>query len=245
MQQNFDTAAFFDEDYFYFTGGSFDDDTNEREVQLIWQLLDLQPDMHILDLGCGYGRISNLLAKMQCHVVGLDNNNKFLDIARAEAQSLKTDAVYQYGDMRSLEWENQFDRVIMWFSTFGYFADTENHAVLAGTLRSLKTGGQLLLDLMNRDGVISTLPRDFVMEREENLEIHRHQYDPLTGRVNAERIVVREGHIRRASYFIRLFTFTEIRDWLLNAGFSHVEAFGSDRCPFSIRSDRMLVRASK
>jgi hypothetical protein len=42
---------------------------------------------------------------------------------------------------------------------------------------------------------------------------------------------------------VRLFAFPELRDWLLAAGFSRVEAFGEDGATFSAASRRLLAVA--
>lgn len=58
----FDFGAVFDEDYLYFFDLLFGEERNERDVETIWCLLELEPGMEVLDLGCGHGRIANRLA---------------------------------------------------------------------------------------------------------------------------------------------------------------------------------------
>jgi hypothetical protein len=41
----------------------------------------------------------------------------------------------------------------------------------------------------------------------------------------------------------RLFTFTELRDWLLAAGFTDVDGYGDDATPLSPPSRRLIVTA--
>jgi hypothetical protein len=40
--------------------------------------------------------------------------------------------------------------------------------------------------------------------------------------------MVRGGRVRRIPFFVRMFTFTELRDWLLAAGFTSVQDYGED-----------------
>ena len=56
------------------------------------------------------------------------------------------------GDMRRLPWAEQFDACINLFTAFGYFEDeAENQQVLHQVQRVLKPGGELFLDVSNRD----------------------------------------------------------------------------------------------
>lgn len=70
-----------------------------------------------------------------------------------------------------------------------------------------------------------------------------NRFDPLTGRNMVERIVVRDGRVRRVPYFVRLFTFPELRDWLLQAGFTKVSGYGEDGAALTAEHRRMLVVA--
>ena len=68
-------------------------------------------------------------------------------------------------------------------------------------------------------------------------------YDPVTGRVHNRRTIVRDGRVRTVNFGVRMFTFVELRDWLLGAGFQRVEGFGQDGTPLTLASRRMIVRA--
>jgi cyclopropane fatty-acyl-phospholipid synthase-like methyltransferase len=58
---SFDFEGAFDEDYLYFYAEKLEANA-ESDAELIWRLLELQPDMEVLDLACGHGRITNRLA---------------------------------------------------------------------------------------------------------------------------------------------------------------------------------------
>jgi hypothetical protein len=74
--------------------------------------------------------------------------------------------------------------------------------------------------------------------------IDQPSYDISTGRMHTVRTVLRAGQVRRMRFFTRLFTFTELRDWLLGAGFASVDALDEQGMPLSLESRRMLVRAT-
>ena len=146
--------------------------------------------------------------------------------------------------MRSLPWTHEFDRVVNWFTAFGYFDDAGNRDVLRQIANALKPGGRFVVDLMNRDWLVQNLqPERIAAELDGDLMVDRSRIDPLTSRVLTDRFVVRGGQVRRVSFFVRLFTFTELRDWLIDAGFTVVDGYGEDSAPLSPTSRRLVVVA--
>jgi hypothetical protein len=60
------------------------------------------------------------------------------------------------------------------------------------------------------------------------------------GRANARRTIIRHGRARHSSFFTRLFSFTELRDWLHDAGFHTVEGYAGDGTPLTATARRMI-----
>jgi SAM-dependent methyltransferase len=242
----FDAEGLFDEDYLYFYAGMLNNARSDADTEVIWRLLDLQPGMRILDLACGHGRIANRLASRGCQVTGIDATPLFLDQARRDADTHGVSVDYVDGDMRSLPWTQHFDRVINWFSAFGYFDDPGNRQVLTQIAQVLKPGGRVVLDLINRDWLVREFQAERIAaERNGDLMIDRSRLDSLTSTVFTERIVVRGGRTRRIPFFLRLFTFTELRDWLVAVGFTDVNGYGEDAAPLSPTSRRLIVTAQR
>jgi SAM-dependent methyltransferase len=241
----FDAEALFDDDYLYFYAERLSDERSDAEVELIWRLLELEPGMQVLDLACGHGRIANRLAARGCRVAGLDSATGFLELARRDAAARGVAPAYVRGDMRSLPWAGGFERVLSWFTAFGYFDDAGNRQVLAEVARVLAPGGRLLVDLNNRDWLAREFQPAHLVERDGDLLLDRNRFDALSSRVVTERLVLRDGRVRRFPFFTRLFTFTELRDWLLAAGFAAVDGYGHEGVPLSRTSPRMLVVARR
>jgi len=241
--------VFAPDDYLHFYDERLSAERTDGEVVLIWRLLGLEPGMAVLDLACGHGRITQRLARRGCQVVGLDSSPGFLELARRDAAALAWPEVvapeYILGDMRHLPWSEHFDRILNWFTAFGYFNDEGNRQVLREAQRALKPGGKLLVELNNRDAILSHLQHASVVERNGNYMIDQTRYDVPTGRLITERTVIRDGMVRQMHFFVRMFTFPELRDWLLAADFSSVEAFDEQAAPLALESRRMLVVATK
>ena len=241
--------VFAPDDYLYFYHLRLSAERTEGEVELIWRLLGLESGMAVLDLACGHGRIANRLAERGCQVVGLDASPGFLDVARRDAVALAHQGIvapeYVLGDMRHFPWNERFDGIVNWFTAYGFFDDEGNRGVLHEAQRALKPDGKLLIEHINRDVVLSHLQGAAVVERDGNYMIDQSRYDVTSGRMLTERTILRGGQTRRMRFFVRMFTFPELRDWLLAAGFSRVEGIDEQGTPLALQSRRMLILATK
>jgi len=242
----FDTEQVFTlNHYYYFFPEDMLPEQIEREVGAIWKVLDLGPGMEVLDLACGNGRIANALAARGCLMTGLDITPAFLESARQVAVAKDLTATYYLGDMRALPWTNRFDCIVNWMSAYGYFADEENRQVLSEAHRALKPGGELLLELNNREWVLKHFQRASVIERDGNYMADQRYYDVFSGRVYTQRLILFEGQQSRMRFFVREFSFHELAAWLRQAGFQDVNGYDWEGQPFSLQSQRMIVVAEK
>jgi SAM-dependent methyltransferase len=259
MANLFDAAAMYDEDYLHFfaaPGGGTQfaahgpavpgtGSSARAAAELAWRLLDLRPGLSVLDLACGHGELAGALAARGCAVTGLDSSAPFLDRARADAAAAGLSVEYVAGDMRELPWAGRFDRVVSWSTAFGYFSDAANRAVLGQIARALRPGGRLAMDLDNLTRFLASYVTSRVVAARQNgdMLVDRYHLDPLTGRFEAERTVIRDGRTRQVTFVKRLFGFPELRDWLLAAGFAAVAGYGKDGQPLTAEHQRMVIVA--
>ena len=247
-EPEFDFEGAFDENYLYFYAELLDRRT-DSDIELIWRHLELEPGMEVLDLACGHGRIANRLAARGCRVTGLDSSEYFLHLARQDARDrgLEREGAVEYvhGDMRHLPWTDRFDRIVNWFTAFNYFDDKGIQRVLVQAAAALKPGGLLGLEMNSFASLLRRFVPTSVIRRGEDLMIDEHQLDVLTGRMLVERTIIRDGRTRRVPFFTRLLTYTELRSWLLAAGFTQTSGSGADQGPLTVDSRRMIVIARR
>ena len=119
------------------------------EAAAVWRLLRLKPGSRVLDLACGTGRHSVLLARRGAFVVGVDKTAAYLKEARRAARGLDN-CLFARGDMRRLAFQGEFDAALNLWTSFGYFAKPSDDIVaLKGVARALKPGGLFLIDLLD------------------------------------------------------------------------------------------------
>lgn len=241
------TAEIFSpEVYLYFYSEFLNPERTRRDADFLEQALEPPAGGRLLDIGCGAGRLSNLLASRGYRVTGIDVSTPFLQIAEGDAACLNLKTVeYRHQDMRAMEWEEEFDAAFCYFTTFGYFSDAENADVLRRVARALKPGGRFLVEMINRDAILRAPFGQRVIERDENFQIDHSHYDPLTGRLQTTRTIILDGRKRTGSFSVRLFTACELVHWLESNGLEYAALYGETGAPYSMQGIRMSVVGRK
>jgi len=117
----------------------------------------------ILDLGCGTGNHSILLAKRGYEVCGVDfsEDMRMVAIEKTSLEEVKNPPSFVQGDIRSIELGKQFDAVSMFFAVLGYQITNEDViAALKSVRRHLKIGGLFIFDVWYGPAVLSIRPSE-------------------------------------------------------------------------------------
>jgi SAM-dependent methyltransferase len=191
-----------------------DDDDAERLASLIAEYAPLD-GLRVLDLACGPGRHAAQFATRGARVVGFDLSMPLLSRARHRPGPALT---LVRGDMRHLPFRPEsFDLVVNLFTSFGYFADDAQHAlVLRGAADVLRPGGSFVLDYLNAEMVRDTLvPHEERQVGERRVAVERS--------ISADdRFVIKEMHLvddgRSFVERVRLFTREELEAMVETAG---------------------------
>jgi len=198
-----------------------------REVQFIEESLAVQKGGIMLDLGCGAGQHAVELASRGYSVVGYDLSLTMLAQAADEAQERSQKLNLLQGDMREMAFEEMFDGVYSWGTSFGYFDGEKNLDVLRRVHRSLRQGGMFLMDIVNRDYIITRLPSLSWFEGDGCVCMDDANFDSIMSRLNVKRtLMLDDGRTREIEFAIRLFSLHEIGKMLNDVGFRVVEVSG-------------------
>lgn len=101
----------------------------------------------ILDVACGKGRHSKVLANMGFDVTGIDLAIASIEEAKKSEHELLH--FFQH-DMRLPFWINYFDFAFNFFTSFGYFKTQREHNNTIRTIaQSLQTNGIFVIDYLN------------------------------------------------------------------------------------------------
>jgi SAM-dependent methyltransferase len=221
----------------------------DREVGFIEDALGCDKGATILDLGCGPGEQAVALATRGYEVIGIDLSLAMLARASDEASEKNQRINFLQGDMRDLTFDEAFDGIYCWGTTFGYFDDQKNAEVIQKIHRALRRGGRFLLDVVNRDYITPRTPSMVWFEGDGCVCMDEAQLNAITSRLVVKRTMMMEdGRQREIEYSIRLYALHELGKLLHDNGFRVVEASGDTSTPgnyFGAESPRILILAEK
>ena len=220
-----------------------------KEVDFIEESLGCEAGAMVLDLACGTGRHAVELATRGYQVVGFDLSLAMLARASDEAQDRGQKINFVQGDMRDMTFEETFDGVYSWNTSFGFFDEEKNGGVIAKVHRSLKKGGQFLLDVVNRDYIIRQAPSLAWFEGDGCICMDEMQIDFITSRMRVKRtLMMDDGRTKEIEYSVRVYALHELGKLLHDNGFRVAEVSGRTSTPgvfFGCESPRTLILAEK
>jgi SAM-dependent methyltransferase len=220
-----------------------------KECDFIEERLGLEKGAVILDVACGPGAHAVELAGRGYNVVGYDLSLAMLARAQDEAQDRGQKINFLQGDMREMAFEEAFDGMYCWGTSFGYFEDDKNLGVLSRIHRGLRKGGMLLLDLANRDYICPRQPSLVWFEGDGCVCMDEMHVDFFSSRLRVKRTVMfDDGRARECEYGIRIYALHELGKMLHDTGFKVVEVTGHPAHPgvfFGSESPRIIVLAER
>ncbi|MBL7741053.1 MAG: methyltransferase domain-containing protein [Chitinophagaceae bacterium] len=137
----------FDSPYYHKLYFERDEKEAEAFILSLTGHLQLKPGSRVLDVACGKGRHSRILARPGADVTGIDISPSAITFAgQFENETLH----FFVHDMRLPFWGNYFDYAFNFFTSFGYFRTRREHDAAIRTMaRSLKPGALLVMDYLN------------------------------------------------------------------------------------------------
>lgn len=108
----------------------------------------------VLEVGCGTGRLLLPLARAGARLVGVDASPAMLALAEAKlggaGEDVRSRVRLVEADMRTLALDEEFDVALLPVKTFAYLTSRDDQlAALSAIAGHLRSGGRLVLDLLN------------------------------------------------------------------------------------------------
>jgi len=221
----------------------------EREVTFIEESLAVAPGGRILDLACGAGQHAVELASRSYDLVGYDLSQSQLDWAWGLAQERGQRLQFTHGDMRELAYQESFDAIYSWNTSFGFFEEEKNVDVAQRVFKALRPGGRFLLDVINRDFVVAQQPGQTWFEGDGCVCIDDVTIDFITSRMKVKRtLMLTNGKNRECTYSVRIYGLHELGKILHDVGFKILKVSGGPEMPgvfFGSVSPRVIILAGK
>jgi SAM-dependent methyltransferase len=225
------------------------DEQVRREVTFIEESLGVAAGGVVLDLGCGAGHHAVEFASRGYGVVGYDLSLYQLALAADVAQERSQKINFLQGDMREMAFEEMFDGVFCWNTTFGYFEEDKNLAVAQRVFKALRPGGMFLIDVLNRDFAAASAPQQVWYEGDSCVCMDDMSVDYISSRLRVKRsIILDDGRTKESLFSLRLYSLHELGKLLHEVGFRVTEASGHPATPgvfFGPNSPRIIMLAQR
>lgn len=222
-------------------------DKAEQDVLSVLNLSGIN-EGHILDLCCGPGRFSVPLARMGFSVTGVDSTAFLLDIARNRASVEEVEIELVHEDMRVFCRPGAYDLALSMFTSFGYFKEhSDNMKVLVNLNESLRQDGKLVIEIMGKETLASIFHPVTDEETDEGLLlIQRHRIDDGWNRIGNDWLLIEnEKILGRWKFSHWIYSATELKRMLEEAGFSNVDIYGNlEGGPYNSESGRLIAVAT-
>lgn len=212
----------------------------EEEVRGLAHLFaahGVEPGATVLDLNCGIGRHSIHLAKQGFQVTGVDISPRY--IARAKELAVKNGVqnrteflVLDGREVGKVLAGRSFDAVINMFTSFGYYDEATDEAILRQCLGLANPGGLFVLETSFRDWVVRHFQPSGVARVRDLLVIEERKLNLENSRMeNVWTFFERRGNKyafkAEFSLNLRMYCLHELIELFARAGWRYRTAYGN------------------
>ena len=222
-----------------------------RFVKLLWKRFGVKP-RSVLDLACGTGSLSVLLAECGLQVIAADRSEDMLTVAAEKAMELEENRPFFIAQpMQRLRLPQPVDACGCALDSINYVTKPQDvQKTFSRVFESLTTGGLFVFDINTPYKLESLDGQVFLDETEDSYCVWRAAFDRRHGlcRYGMDLFQRRlddtwersfEEHVERA------YTPEELTEWLHAAGFQTVEQFGNLRLDAPEPDEQRIFFAAK
>lgn len=185
----------------------------------------------VLDLGCGTGSLTQILAEKGYDMIGIDNSEDMLGIAMEKREETGQDILYLLQDMREFELYGTVKAVISICDSMNYILESDDLKEVFRLVNNyLDPGGVFIFDLNTVFKYSKILGDSTIAEnREESSFIWENYYyeDECINEYNLS-LFIREGELYRKyeeMHYQRAYELEEIRRLIEEAGMEFITAY--------------------
>ncbi len=205
-----------------------DEEDARQQIEFVKRHIHIPEGGKVLDLCCGCGRHAVELRGLGYDVVGLDLSEELLDLACSRADECEMDVEFVQCDMREIPYEDYFDLVVNFFTSFGYFAsDADNQKVLLAIAGALKPGGKFLMDYMNPENVARSLVERDEKDIQNGIHLVQERWiDESPRRINKKITMIKDDEESVYRESVRMYSHEEMRDMIAASGLKLTHTYG-------------------
>lgn len=233
----------------------------EEWCEYIVDLLDtygVEKESMIADLGCGTGKITELLSKHGYDMIGIDNAEEMLSIAREKqesdkAETFESNILYLQQDMCELELYQQVDAMVSVCDSMNYITEKEDLLkVFQGVNKYLQSGGVFIFDLKTEYMYRDILGEQNISENREDASFIWENYYYPEEKINEYDLTIyakqENGLYARLeeTHYQRAYALEEVQELIVQSGLKFLAAYDAfTREVPKADSERIYIVAGK
>ncbi len=225
----------------------------EATVSFYWQLLDregLSPRTAV-DLACGTGSVTLLLAKKGLRTTGVDMSQEMLCMATQKAEDLTNRPVFVCQKLQELRLPRGVDLAVCALDSMDYITDPKDcEEAIRRIYKALNPGGFFIFDVNTPEKLRAMDGQVFLDEDDDVYCVWRGEFDDETNICTYWMdLFQRQGNMWNRSYEEHreyAYSAHQLVSYLKDAGFTGVEVFGDRKLtPPQAGEQRIYLKARK
>lgn len=218
----------------------------ESDVKNIINLLNIKKGDTILDVCCGFGRHSNILANEGFQVTGIDITKKYINRAIKERKN-PNNPEFLYQDLLTYKNSNNFNCAINLFTSFGLLESEEDEVTgLKNVFNSLVKGGKYLIDIQGKELLCRDYEKNIWFESGDVKVFLEYNILNSFTTLRSRWLYYKDNKMFEKSFDTRIYSALELATLLSSVGFKTVDIYGDlEGNPYDIKAKRLIVVGTK
>ena len=207
-------------------------------LESIFRMYCCNRPLKILDIGCGTGSHALVLSERGYSVIGIDQSEKMIKIAKNKVEKGREYPFFLVQNMKHIELPEKVDVAICLFNSFGYLVDDLHlEGFFASLHECLKDDSLFIFEFWNIEGVKPTPYKRWTKRQQDNLMLYRFEqsdYHMYTGILESEKEFIVANNMDIVDNFIEVhrlkcYTVSELRLLFERYNFQLVAVFDFDK----------------
>jgi len=204
-----------------------------------------------VDLACGTGSVSALLAKRGISVIGVDMSEDMLSVAYEKTRDLKNPPMFVRQKLQQLRLPRGVDLAVCALDSLDYITDPDDCAeAIRRVYKVLNPGGVFIFDVNTPEKLRAMDGQVWLDEDEDVYCIWRGEFDDATNICSyGMDLFQRRGNLWQRSFEEHreyAYSAAMLTDFLKQAGFTAIQVYGDRRMtPPDASDQRIYLKARK
>ena len=204
-----------------------------------------------VDLACGTGSVTILLAKMGLQVIGVDMSEEMLCVAQQKAQDMENSPMFVCQKLEQLQLARGVDLAVCALDSINYITNPACcQEAIRRVYRVLNPGGCFIFDVNTPEKLRAMDDQVFLDEDDDVYCVWRGEFDEQTNICTyGMDLFQRKGTLWERSceeHCEYAYSADQLVEYLKNAGFTHIRVYGDRRFEAPKEGEqRIYIKARK